>query len=237
MPGKMTAFDTDIHVPLVVMGPGVPAGVHTNAMAENIDLAKTFTEMAGATPFPDDGHTLLGILHGMQPTDWRNAVLIEHHGPNLNPKDPDFQFSASGNPTTYEAMRTPDFLYVEYVNGEREFYDLRTDPFELHNIVTSLPPGMLAQLHLELAAMENCHTGDSCWQAEHVADGSTVGTQFRRAGHIVSGLGRRRAHHGPSLRHRRHLDRKRRARHRHLSTVPFGYRRHNRQAQPRARAL
>jgi hypothetical protein len=206
-------------------------------MAENIDLAKTFTDMAGTTPFPDDGHSLLSVLHGTQPTDWRNAVLIEHHGPNLNPSDPDFQFSASGNPTTYEAMRTANFLYVEYVNGEREFYDLRTDPFELHNVVTSLPPDMLARLHLELAAMENCHSGDSCWQSEHVSDGSTIGTQFRRAGRVVSGLSRRRAHHGHRLRHRRYLDRKRRAHHRHLSTVPFGYRRHNRQAQPRARAL
>ena len=26
MPGKLTAFDTDIRVPLVVTGPGVPAG-------------------------------------------------------------------------------------------------------------------------------------------------------------------------------------------------------------------
>ena len=25
-------------------------------------------------------------------------------------------------------MRTPRFLYVEYNDGEREFYDLRTDP-------------------------------------------------------------------------------------------------------------
>ena len=24
MPGKLTAFDTDIHVPLVIAGPGVP---------------------------------------------------------------------------------------------------------------------------------------------------------------------------------------------------------------------
>ena len=39
MPGKLTAFDTDIHVPLVIVGPGVPAGQSTDAMTENVDLA------------------------------------------------------------------------------------------------------------------------------------------------------------------------------------------------------
>ena len=40
MPGKLTAFDTDIHVPLVVVGPGVPAGVKSRAMVENVDLVR-----------------------------------------------------------------------------------------------------------------------------------------------------------------------------------------------------
>ena len=36
MPGKLTAYDTDIHVPLIVTGPGVPAGVRVEEIAENI---------------------------------------------------------------------------------------------------------------------------------------------------------------------------------------------------------
>ncbi len=59
MPGKLTAFDTDIHVPLIVAGPGCPARLTTHAMAENIDLAKTFTAIGGTT-LPDDGHSLTG---------------------------------------------------------------------------------------------------------------------------------------------------------------------------------
>jgi arylsulfatase A-like enzyme len=239
MPGKMTAFDTDIHVPLVVMGPGVPAGSQNNAMTENIDLAKTFTAIGGTT-LPGDGHSLYGLLQGQTPTDWRNAVLIEHHGPTLNRADPDFQYSVSGNPTTYEAIRTPDFLYVEYDNGEREYYDLRTDPFELDNIVSTLPPDELAQLHQDLAAMENCHGGASCWAATHVPDGSAVTTQLRRARHVTVGGHHRRGHlhhRRGHLHHRRHLDRKRRLLHRHLSSIPFGYRRHNRQAKAGTRAI
>ena len=61
-------------------------------------------------------------------------MLIEHRGPRQAFSDPDFQQPASGNPWTYEAIRTHQFLYVEYRDGEHEFYDLRTDPFELNNL-------------------------------------------------------------------------------------------------------
>jgi arylsulfatase A-like enzyme len=168
MPGKLTAFDTDIHVPLVVVGPGVPAGARTGAIAENIDLAKTFSEIGGAT-MPGDGHSLLPLLGGQTPPDWRTAALVEHHGPRLSWMDPDFQQPDSGSPFTYEAMRTRSFLYVEYADGEREFYDLRRDPFELHNIARTLTPSVRAELHADLRAIKHCHGGQACWAAMHPA--------------------------------------------------------------------
>lgn len=167
MPGKLTAFDTDIHVPLVVAGPGVPAGQTNDAMAENVDLAKTFAAIAGTT-MPSDGHSLLPLLRGKEPSGWRDAILVEHHGPVTSRSDPDLQTRVSGNPPSYEAVRTPDFLYVEYRDGEREFYDLRSDPYEIHNLARMLTPDELAQLHERLLALENCHTGASCWAAEHI---------------------------------------------------------------------
>ena len=39
----------------------------------------------------DDGHSLLALLRGERPADWRNAALIEHHGPAIDPRDPDRQ--------------------------------------------------------------------------------------------------------------------------------------------------
>jgi N-acetylglucosamine-6-sulfatase len=167
LPGKLTAFDTDIHVPLVVAGPGVRAGSSTDAMTENIDLAKTFTEIGG-TSMPGDGHSLMPLLKGEKSTDWRDAVLVEHHGPDVRPTDPDAQNFDSGNPTTYEAMRTPDFLYVEYADGEREYYDLRADPYELDNIARDLSQAELARLHEQLGALERCHGAAACWAAGHV---------------------------------------------------------------------
>jgi N-acetylglucosamine-6-sulfatase len=197
MPGKMTAFDTDIHVPLVISGPGIPAGTTTNAMAENIDLAKTFTQIGG-TNLSGDGHSLIPLFGGgFMPADWRNAILVEHRGPNLAPSDPDFQPSGSGNPTTYEAMRTSRFLYVEYSDGEREIYNLVNDPFELHNLAGGLTPLQLDELHAELLNLERCHDGSSCWAAMHVTTPPGLIRTLRRA-RRPGGLLRRRHHlHGP----------------------------------------
>jgi N-acetylglucosamine-6-sulfatase len=171
MPGKLTAFDTDIHVPLVIAGPGIKPDTRTSALAENVDLAKTFAAIGGENDMQNDGHTLIPLLAGGTPPGWRNALLVEHKGPVTNPADPDAQDRISGNPPSYEAMRTRHFLYVEYAGtGEREFYNLQNDPYELHNRSSTLTPTRRTQLHRELTAMEDCHSGPACWTAEHVDD-------------------------------------------------------------------
>ena len=90
MPGKMTAFDTDIHVPLVITGPGISAGVATPEIAENLDLHPTFLELTGIESSGSiDGHSLVPLLRGQKLDDWRTSALIEHHGPRHEPADPD----------------------------------------------------------------------------------------------------------------------------------------------------
>jgi arylsulfatase A-like enzyme len=168
MPGKLTAFDTDIHVPLVVTGPDVPVGTSSDAMTENVDLAGTFAQMGGATLDSGDGRSLLGLMHGELPADWRNVILVEHHGPKPDAGDPDRQDRSSGNPPSYEAIRADRFLYVEYDNGEREFYDLQSDPFELDNLAPSLSSADLETLHDDLVLLEQCHGSTSCWAAGHL---------------------------------------------------------------------
>ncbi len=167
LPGKLTAFDTDIRVPLIAAGPGVPHRT-ISAMVENVDLAETFTGLAGA-PLRGDGRSLVGLLHGGSSVGWRNAILVEHHSADFAAGDPDIQGPTNGHPTSYEAMRAPSFLYVEYRDGEHEFYDLRRDPFELHNVFATLPPARRRQLHAQLAELERCHTAPSCWTAAHLA--------------------------------------------------------------------
>jgi arylsulfatase A-like enzyme len=168
-PGKMTAFDTDIRVPLVVTGPGIPAGRASGAAVANIDLAPTFMQLGGAPVSSTvDGHSLLPLLHGGPDAGWRTADLVEHHGPDTQADDPDLPAPHSGNPPSYEALHTGKYTYVEYVDGSREYYDLTSDPLELHNIVGTLSQARLGQLHNDLTRLENCHNGPACWAAGHV---------------------------------------------------------------------
>jgi N-acetylglucosamine-6-sulfatase len=173
MPGKMTAFDTDIHVPLIVTGPGIPAGLTRDEIVENIDLCSTFTELGGVSaPANVDGHSLVSLLHGQPVTQWRTLALVEHRGPHQDPMDPDAPPPRSGNPTTYEAIRSQTSVYIEYADGEREYHDHVTDAQELHNSYSSLSAVDQSSLGATLAAMKRCHGDASCWQAARPPPGA-----------------------------------------------------------------
>jgi N-acetylglucosamine-6-sulfatase len=166
-PGKMTAYDTDIHVPLVVIGPNVPAGRTVDAIAENIDLCPTFIQLSGADPLPSmDGSSLEPLLHGQPVDGWRQVTVVEHHGPVRDQVDPDLPGARSGNPTTYEAIRSHTALYVEYADGEREYHDLPSDPDELHNTFSSLSSSEKSTLHKMLTETMNCHSEKECRAAQ-----------------------------------------------------------------------
>ncbi|WP_328429198.1 sulfatase family protein [Streptomyces sp. NBC_00443] len=163
--GKQTAFDTDVRVPLVIAGPGVAAGRTSNAQVSNIDLAPTFQRIGGAPVSSRvDGHSLLPLLDGGSDANWRTTNLIEHRHADKSPGDPDNDGGESISPPNYHVLRTDSYTYVEYGSGAREYYDLRTDPYQLHNTVGQLGGARLEKLHDALTRLKNCR-GDGCWSA------------------------------------------------------------------------
>ena len=167
-PGKQTPFDTDIHVPLIVVGPGIAAGRTADQVAMNIDFYPTFAELAGvAVPASVDGHSLVAALHGA-PGPWRSIAVVEHEGDTPDPNNPDMPAAKSGNPPTYAAMRLPEAMYVEYLDGSGVigYYDLKTDPYELHNIAATLSADKKKALHEALAANQACKGQTACWAAQ-----------------------------------------------------------------------
>ena len=110
-----------------------------------------------------EGRSLVPLMKDRKPSDWR--TLIEHRGPRHEPLDPDAPGIRSGNPPSYEALRTRTTVYVEYVNGDREYHDLGPDPWELDNTFSKLSPGQKKNLDQALSALAGCHTAESCWNA------------------------------------------------------------------------
>jgi N-acetylglucosamine-6-sulfatase len=173
-PGKMTSFDTDIHVPLVIVGPGIAPGKTIKNIVENVDLSPTFTDLAGgSSPATADGHSLVGLLHPLPnalPIEWRDEALIEHRHPEKDVADPDLPEAKSGNPPSYNALRTDTAMYVEYDDAKHEvgFYNLKADPLELKNIAGSLSAEQLKRWHEVLQANATCHGAQACWDAQRM---------------------------------------------------------------------
>jgi arylsulfatase A-like enzyme len=184
--GKQTAFEEDVHVPFVLRGPGVPPGRSVAAFAGNVDIAPTVAALAGVgVPGDVDGRSLVPLLGGPTPSDWRRAFLLEHwtergvgHQGNA-PLEPDDQDVTDRPPNRhagltdhdripdYRGIRTDRYTYVEYATGERELYDRARDPAELDNEAARASPALVRELHEALRRLERCR-GVECRRAEAV---------------------------------------------------------------------
>jgi len=154
--GKRLAYEEDIRVPLIVRGPGIPAGVTRSQMVLNNDLAPTFAEWAQANPLlPVDGRSLVPMLKPSPPSDsaWRTALLAEG-APH----------ERIGRPA-YRAVRTKNYLYVSYANGEKELYNLNRDPHQLRSYYPEADEALKDRLRGRLSSLASC-AGAGCRSAE-----------------------------------------------------------------------
>jgi N-acetylglucosamine-6-sulfatase len=143
-------YEEAIRIPLVIRGPGVPRGDVREQLVSLNDLAPTFARWGGAsTPEFVDGRSLEPLLLE-NPTWERERLLVEfrHHNP----------FSA--------VLGSGGVRYVEYESGERELYDLDTDPHQLQNVYGRASPGERAALSSQLDALRTC-AGQECTNAEN----------------------------------------------------------------------
>jgi arylsulfatase A-like enzyme len=166
--GKQGPWDHDVRVPLVVVGPGVPAGSSTPRLAANVDLRPTIEELASVrTPAHVEGRSLAPLLRQQPVLSWRNRTLIEHHGPPHDRSDPDAQDRLAGRPPSYSALRFDAALYVKYDNPKRppEYYEHGGDPYERRNVWASLSLERQQELAELLQRMKLC-AGASCRTAD-----------------------------------------------------------------------
>lgn len=123
---KRFMYEESLKMPFLARWPGViKPGTTQGAMAINTDFAPTFLDVAGLpTPADMQGRSLLPILKGKAPADWRHSMYYRYY------HDP-----GDHNTAAHYGVRTEThkLLYFWKLN-QWEMYDLTHDPDELHNL-------------------------------------------------------------------------------------------------------
>jgi choline-sulfatase len=129
--GKSTMYEEIAGVPLILAGPGVPAGRRIDTPVSHVDAFPTILELAGEQmPSGFPGFSLKKVSEGFKPD---RTVLSEYHG--------------MGSSTGAFAIRNGKWKYVHYAKFAPQLFDLERDPEEIHD---------LAADPAHAAALEEC---------------------------------------------------------------------------------
>jgi arylsulfatase A-like enzyme len=174
--GKVLLYEPSIRVPLIIRGPGIPAGQHRSQFVANIDLAPTITKVTGAQPGRVmDGRSLIPFAKDRLLQSGRDILL---------------------ETPTYAAVRSPNWLYAEYTTGERELYNLARDRDELNSLhadprYDKIKANLAARLaRLRLCKGSACRRGPELSLASHLQRGRSCRSSRVRL--TVGGPSRRR---------------------------------------------
>jgi N-acetylglucosamine-6-sulfatase len=143
----------DVRFPMLVSGPGIPAGARSHKFISAVDLLPTLLDVAGAhVPNYADGRSFLPLARGKD-IAWRDFAYSE-------------MSNAAGTPErNWRAVYTQKEAYHEWTaTGDKELYDLSRDPYELHNLLS--PGDSAASLGTLVKKMATC-SRDACRRAEN----------------------------------------------------------------------
>jgi arylsulfatase A-like enzyme len=143
--GKALPYEESVRVPLLLRGPGVPAGVTRDQLTANVDLAPTMVALSGATPTHSlDGVSLFPFAANDDPS--KRAILLE-----------------SFTRHEFQGVEADGWKYIEYLGSSaRELYDLGADPYELQNSASEAGAALKrAELASLLSQLRNCK-GANC---------------------------------------------------------------------------
>ncbi|MCS6903470.1 MAG: sulfatase [Candidatus Bipolaricaulota bacterium] len=137
---------------LVALWKGTPPSVERwrpALLLENGEMARLNEHLFTLTlhPLPDrerDGGRVDSLL--LEPDDLDDLWQREQRAQNVPP---------------YRAIRTHQYLYVEYATGEGELYDVLKDPYQLENLIARADAALVQSLSAQLTRLKTC-AGASC---------------------------------------------------------------------------
>ncbi|MEU6083587.1 sulfatase [Streptomyces sp. NPDC047108] len=136
---KRFMYEPSLRIPLIVRWPGVvEPGSSCDELVANVDFAQTVLDIAGVAPHERmQGRSLLPLLRGERPPDWRQSVYyryFEHLDVSHN-----VQASYGIRTRTHKLIHYPGHgsgqvgASPETREPEWELFDLERDPEELRN--------------------------------------------------------------------------------------------------------
>lgn len=167
---KRFMYEPSLRMPLLVRWPGeVAAGAVNADIVLNLDFAETFLEAAGAAiPKRMQGESLLPLLQGRTPGDWREAMYYHY-----------YEYPAIHAVKRHYGIRTKRYklIHFYYDSDTWELYDLQTDPQELKNVFNDPTyADVVASLTKQLRTLQTQY-GDSDELARSFLPKSTKGEQ------------------------------------------------------------
>ncbi|MBT0959130.1 alkaline phosphatase family protein [Alphaproteobacteria bacterium KMM 3653] len=134
---KELFHECSVRVPLIVFDPRAEAdatrGTSTEALVEAIDLVPTFLEATGA-PSADhrlEGRSIMPLLHGATPEDWRDAVFSEIDYAFYSARE---ALGVGASDARAYMLRTDRWKYVYFRGFPPQLFDLENDPQELSDL-------------------------------------------------------------------------------------------------------
>lgn len=124
---KRFMYEESFRTPLVMrLTDGLSARGDITQMVQNIDYAPTFLDLCGI-PVPEDMHgvSMLPLLRGEQPKNWRDALYYHFH-----------EYPAEHAVKRHYGIRTDRYTLIHFYKDIDvwELYDLQEDPQQLNNI-------------------------------------------------------------------------------------------------------
>ena len=135
--GKIGYFDESFRIPLVVKEAGAPrrAGVIEDALTESVDVMPTILEwLGGGIPRACDGQSLLPLLAGPAPADWRDLLHYEYDFRDIFYSQPETALGLSLDESSLCVVQDARYKYVHFAALPPLFFDLTADPHQFRNL-------------------------------------------------------------------------------------------------------
>ncbi|OQM77296.1 alkaline phosphatase family protein [Manganibacter manganicus] len=137
--GKEIYFDQAFHLPLVIRDPrrvgDTTRGRQIEDFTEAVDIMPTILDWLGQpVPRACDGRSLLELIEGQQPTDWRDAVFFEHDFRTVKAQRAEGALGLSSDECSYAVIRDARYKYVHFAALPPLLFDLAEDPHEMNNL-------------------------------------------------------------------------------------------------------